>query len=104
MKDHTAMKMKIIYSFVTLLIFVLFFLFLFEIAAYHIMVTKWYNFYLRVKNLNPEESNVDFTLLVKTGDNEWKSVGDRKTVKIGPEPSMVYFNKTKPFVVNDLER
>lgn len=62
---------------------------------------QWYTFYARVKNMNPEEANVDFTLFAKTGDNEWRSVGDRKTVKIGPEPSMVYFNTTKPFVVND---
>ncbi|MFZ3149952.1 MAG: hypothetical protein WA137_13070 [Methanothrix sp.] len=59
-----------------------------------------YGFNLRVKNLNPEEYDVSFTLSTKTDNNEWNTV-ETKTVKIGPDPVEVNFNDTKPFQVTD---
>ncbi len=59
-----------------------------------------YGFNLRVKNLNPEEYEVSFTLSTRTGRNEWTTV-ETKTVRIGPDPVEVNFNDTKPFQVTD---
>ncbi len=61
---------------------------------------QWYVFSVRVKNLNPEKFDVVLTLYTKTGDNDWVTI-DSKTVKVGQEPQMVYFNKTSPFSVVD---
>jgi hypothetical protein len=59
-----------------------------------------YGFSVRAKNLNPEEYDVSFTLSTRTDDGEWTLV-ESKTEKIGINPVVVYFNRTKPFLVND---
>jgi hypothetical protein len=59
-----------------------------------------YGFKVRAKNLNPEGYDVAFTLSTRAGNNEWNTV-ETKTVKIGPEPTEIYFNKTNPFKVTD---
>jgi hypothetical protein len=59
-----------------------------------------YGFNLRTKNLNPEEYEVSFTLSTRSGNNEWNTV-ETKTVKVGPEPTEIRFNDTKPFKVTD---
>ena len=59
-----------------------------------------YGFNLRAKNLNPEKYDVAFTLSTRTGDNEWNTV-ETKTFKVGPEPTEIHFNDTKPFQVTD---
>jgi len=59
-----------------------------------------YGFNLRAKNLNPEEYEVSFTLSTRTGNNEWNTV-ETKTFKVGPEPTEIHFNDTKPFQVTD---
>jgi hypothetical protein len=59
---------------------------------------NWYNFNVRAKNLNPEEYDVIFTLFTKTENGGWNVV-ESKTAKVGNEPQMIYFNKTKPFTV-----
>jgi hypothetical protein len=61
---------------------------------------NWYTFNIRAKNLNPEEYDVVFTLFTKTENGDWNSI-ESKTVKVGQEPQMIYFNKTKPFTVAD---
>ena len=55
---------------------------------------------VRAKNLNPEEYDVTFTLSTRTGNNEWNTV-ETKSVKVGPEPTEIHFNETKPFQVTD---
>jgi hypothetical protein len=62
-----------------------------------------YGFNIRAKNLNPEEYDVTFTLSTKTAGNEWNTV-DTKTVKIGPEAEVIYFNDSKPFLVADANK
>lgn len=64
---------------------------------------QWYIFHVQVKNLNPEKFDVILTLYTKTGNNDWITV-DSKTVKVGPEPQMVYFNRSIPFVVTDANK
>ena len=59
-----------------------------------------YGFSVRAKNLNPEEYDVSFTLSTRTEDGEWTTV-ESKREKIGINPVVVYFNQTKPFLVND---
>ena len=59
-----------------------------------------YGFSARAKNLNPEEYDVSFTLFTRTEDGEWTTV-ESKREKIGINPVVVYFNQTKPFLVND---
>ena len=61
-----------------------------------------YTFEVRANNLNPGEIDVTFTLSVKTGNNDWKFV-ESKTEKIGPEPKMIFFNNTRPFIVKDAD-
>jgi hypothetical protein len=61
---------------------------------------NWYTFNVRAKNLNPEEYDVVFTLFTKTENGDWKTM-ETKTAKVGKEPQMIYFNKTKPFTVAD---
>jgi hypothetical protein len=61
---------------------------------------QWYTFHMRVKNLNPVESDVVFTLYTKTGDNPWKWI-EKKAVRVSQAPQVVYFNNTKPFIAND---
>jgi len=61
---------------------------------------QWYTFNVRVKNLNPEEFDVVFTLYTNTKNNPW-TVVESKTVRVGPESQVIYFNQTKPFVVTD---
>ncbi|MGV8174437.1 MAG: hypothetical protein ACP5OU_01900 [Methanothrix sp.] len=62
-----------------------------------------YGFQVRAKNLNPEVYDVTFTLLTKTTGGEWTQV-ETKTEKIGPNPVVVYFNSTKPFLVSDASK
>lgn len=64
---------------------------------------QWYIFHVQVKNLNPEKFDVILTLYTKTGNNDWITV-DSKIVKVGPEPQMVYFNKSTPFIVTDANK
>ena len=59
-----------------------------------------YGFSIRAKNLNPEEYDITFALSTKTDKTEWKDV-ETKTEKIGPNPVVLYFNQTKPFLVTD---
>ena len=59
-----------------------------------------YGFNLRAKNLNPEEYKVSFTLSTRTGNNEWTTV-ETNTVNVGPDPTEIHFNDTKPFQVTD---
>jgi len=61
---------------------------------------QWYTFSVRTKNLNPEEFDVVFTLYTNTKNNPW-TVVESKTVRVGPQSQVIYFNKTKPFVVTD---
>lgn len=61
---------------------------------------QWYTFGMRVKNLNPEEYDVVFTLYTSTESNPWKVV-DSKKVRVGREPREVSFNMTSPFTVAD---
>jgi hypothetical protein len=61
---------------------------------------NWYTFNIRAKNLNPEEFDVVFTLFTKTENSDWNTI-ESKTVRVGQEPQMIYFNKTKPFTVAD---
>ena len=62
---------------------------------------QWYTFNVRAKNLNPEEYDVTFTLWTKTGENDWITVGDSQNKKIGPNPKVIWFNRTEPFKVTD---
>jgi hypothetical protein len=59
-----------------------------------------YTFGMRVKNLNPIDSDVTFTLYTKTGDNPWKWI-EKKAVKVSQASNVVYFNNTRPFIAND---
>lgn len=59
-----------------------------------------YGFSVRAKNLNPEVYDVAFTLFTRTTGGEWTQV-EAKTEKIGPNPIVVYFNRTRPFLVSD---
>jgi hypothetical protein len=61
---------------------------------------QWYTFSIRAKNQNPESFDVIFTLFSRTENSDWRTI-ESKTVKVGPEPQMIYFNKTEPFVVAD---
>jgi hypothetical protein len=61
---------------------------------------QWYTFSIRTKNQNPESFDVIFTLFSRTENSDWRTI-ESKTVKVGPEPQMIYFNKTEPFVVAD---
>ncbi len=61
---------------------------------------QWYTFNVRVKNLNPEEFDVVFTLYTDTKSNPW-TVVESRTVRVGPESQVIYFNQTKPFAVTD---
>ncbi len=61
---------------------------------------QWYTFSARVKNLNPEEFDVVFTLYTDTIGNPGMAVGS-KTLRVGPQSQMICFNQTKPFVVTD---
>lgn len=59
-----------------------------------------YTFSLRVKNLNPEKYDVGFTLYTNTKSNPLTYV-DSKTVTVGAESQVIYFNQTRPFMVTD---
>lgn len=61
---------------------------------------QWYTFSIRAKNLNPENFDVVFTLLCRTENSDWRAI-ESKTIKVGPEPQMIFFNKTEPFLVTD---
>jgi hypothetical protein len=61
---------------------------------------QWYTFNIRAKNQNPENFDVVFTLFSKTENSDWKTI-DSKTVRVGPEPQNICFNKTEPFIVTD---
>jgi hypothetical protein len=61
---------------------------------------NWYTFNVRAKNINPEAFDVVFTLFTKTENGDWKTI-ESKTVRVGQEPQMVYFNKIEPFTVAD---
>jgi hypothetical protein len=61
---------------------------------------QWYTFSIRAKNLNQENFDVVFTLLCRTENSDWRMI-ESKTVKVGPEPQMISFNKTEPFLVTD---
>ena len=61
---------------------------------------NWYTFNVRAKNINPEDFDVVFTVFTKTENGDWKTI-ESKTVKVGQDPEMIYFNKTEPFTVTD---
>ena len=50
--------------------------------------------------MNPENFDVVFTLFSRTENGDWRTI-ESKTVNVGPEPQMIYFNKTEPFLVTD---
>ena len=61
---------------------------------------QWYTFGMRIKNLNPEDYDVVFTLYTSTESNPWRIVESKK-VRVGSEPKEVSFNMTCPFTVAD---
>ncbi len=62
---------------------------------------NWYTFNIRAKNINPENFDVVFTLFTKTENDDWKTI-ESKTIEVGQEPVLIYFNETEPFTVADV--